>query len=407
MIRRHLDKICFSSDFGRQMRFVAGPRQVGKTTLAKSFLERQNMPKTYYNWDLRKTKDAYRKDPYFFETDVYDFTAHSPLWICLDEIHKMPKWKNILKDYFDKFEDHCRFIIAGSARLDWFRKSGDSLAGRYFLFRLFPLSLSELSGRSPLDVHEKMTSEEFIERKLSNVSYEMDLMEQLINFSGFPEPCIKSKSIYHRRWQRDMVDRLVQEDIRDLTRIIDVENVAAVMSLLPDRIGSLLSLNAIREDMNISYTAVKNCISALQLSYAIFLVPPYSSKISRAIKKEKKSYFFDWTRCRQESKRFENYIAVEMKSMVERWNDQGIGDFALYFVRTKDGKESDFLIVKNNIPWCLFEVKLKDGTIAKHHLKHAGLLGNIPVVQICLEDRVLKKSNNIHLRVSASRFFSN
>ena len=406
MIKRHLSKICFNPDFGRQMRFVAGPRQVGKTTLARSFLDQHSMPKTYYNWDIRKTRDAYRKDPYFFETSVYDFAGQAPLWICFDEIHKMPKWKNILKDYFDKFEDNCRFIITGSARLDWFRKSGDSLAGRYFLFRLFPFSLSELSGQSPLDVHEEMKAEEFIERKLSKVSYETDSLKQLLNFSGFPEPCIKAKSAFHRRWQRDMIDRLVREDIRDLTRIIDVENVAAVMSLLPERIGSLLSLNAIREDVGISYTAIKNCISALQLCYAIFLVPPYSSSIARAIKKENKCYFFDWTRCRHESKRFENYIAVEIKSMIERWNDQGVGDFELFFVRTKEGKESDFLIVKNQMPWCLFEVKLKDRAIEKHHLKHAMLLGNIPVVQICLEDRILKKSSNMLIRVSASRFFN-
>lgn len=406
MIKRHLGEICFNPDFGRQMRFVAGPRQVGKTTLARSYLDRLNMPKTYYNWDLRKIRDAYRKDPYFFETDVHDFSGQSPLWICFDEIHKMPKWKNILKDYFDKFEDHCRFIITGSARLDWFRRSGDSLAGRYFLFRLFPFSLSELSGNRPLDVYEGETAVEFIERKLSKVSYKTDLLEQLLKFSGFPEPCIKAKSAFHRRWQRDIVDRLVREEIRDLTRIIDVENVAAVMSLLPGRIGSLLSLNAIKEDVEISYTAVKNCISALQLTYALFLVPPYSAKIARAIRKEKKCYFFDWTRCPDESKRFENYIAVEIKSMIERWNDQGVGNFELFFVRTKDGKESDFLIVKNRRPWCLFEAKLKDGAIEKHHLKHAGLLKDIPVVQICLEDKVLKKSNNMLIRVSASRFFN-
>lgn len=406
MIKRHLNKVCFSQNFGRQMRFVAGPRQVGKTTLARSFLEQLKMSKMYYNWDLRKTRDAFRNDPYFFETFVYDYSGQGPLWICFDEIHKMPKWKNILKDYFDKFEQYCRFIVTGSARLDWFRRSGDSLAGRYFLFRLFPLSLSELSGEKPLKVKEDQSAEEFIERKLAKVSYKADMLEQLLRFSGFPEPCLKANSAFHRRWQRDMVDRLVREDVRDLTRIMDVENVATVMNLLPERVGSLLSLNAIREDMSISYTAVKNCISALQLSYAIFLVSPYSLKIARAIKKEKKCYFFDWTRCPDKSRRFENYIAVELKSMIEIWNDQGVGDYRLCFVRTKEGKETDFLVVKDQKPWCLFEAKLKDQMIENHHAKQAKLLGDIPVVQICYDNKILKKTGNKLFRISASRFFN-
>jgi len=406
MIERHLKETCFNPDFGRQMRFVAGPRQVGKTTLAKSFLSRSQMPKGYFNWDLRKIRDMYRNDPYFFETYLYDFEGEKPLWICFDEIHKMPKWKNILKDYFDRFEKECRFIVTGSARLDWFRRSGDSLAGRYFLFRLFPFSLAEISCRKPVAMDEGCSASEFIERKLSTPVYESDLLEQLLNYSGFPEPCSKAKSTFHRRWQRDIVDRLVREDIRDLTRIADVENVATVMSLLPERVGSPLSLNAIREDVGISYTAVKNCVSALQFAYALFLVPPYSAKISRAIKKEKKGYFFDWTRCPDMPKRFENYVAVELKSMIESWNDKGIGLYELFFIRTRDGKESDFLIAKDQKPWCLFEVKTKDGAIERHHIKHAGLLGAIPVVQICLEDRVLKKTDENGIRVSASRFFS-
>jgi len=406
MIERHLNTICFSPQFGRQMRFVTGPRQVGKTTLAKAYLEKRSMSKAYYNWDLRKIRDAYRQDPYFFETIVYDFAGQKPLWICFDEIHKMPRWKNILKDYFDRFEDHCRFIVTGSAHMDWFRKSGDSLAGRYFLFKLFPLTLSELSGKKPAEVTETLTAGEFIEKKLSKVSYETDLLGQLLTFSGFPEPCLKARTSFHRRWKRDIVDRLVREDIRDLTRIIEVENAATVINLLPERIGSLLSLNALKEDVGISYTAVKNCLSALELIYAVFLIPPYSQKIARAIKKERKCYFFDWTRCLNESSRFENYVAVELKSMIERWNDQGIGDYSLSYIRTKEGKESDFLIVKDQNPWCLFEAKLKDQPIEKHHYKHARLLGNIPVVQICFEENVVKKIDNQFYRTSASRFFS-
>jgi len=117
-------------------------------------------------------------------------------------------------------------------------------------------------------------------------------------------------------------------------------------------------------------------------------------------------YFFDWTRCRDKSRRFENYVAVELKGMVERWNDQGIGDYDICFVRTKEGKETDFLVVKDQKPWCLFEAKLKDQTTDNHHLKQAKALGGIPVVQICYDNKILKKAGNKIFRISASRFFN-
>jgi len=202
-----------------------------------------------------------------------------------------------------------------------------------------------------------------------------------------------------------MIERLIKEDIRDLTKIIEIENVETLIRLLPERIGSLLSVNALKEDIGISYTAVKNAISAMRLTYIIFLVPPYSDRISRSIKKEKKCYFFDWTLCKDPAKKFENYVALELKIMIELWNDEGISQFDLFFVRTKDGKETDFLITRENIPWCFFEVKIKDSAIASHHYKHSELLGNIPVVQITYQDKVLKKKDNFY-RISASRFFS-
>lgn len=407
MIRRHLERICFDEMFGRQMRFIAGPRQVGKTTLAKNFLKAGNLEKLYFNWDMREVRDKYRKDPYFFETLLYDSTAPGETaWICMDEIHKMREWKNILKDYFDKFENEGHFIITGSARLDWFKKSGDSLAGRYFLFKLFPLSLSEVVGREmeePVDGEEDAVS--FIKRKISNRKYHQGAMEELLEFSGFPEPLIKADTMFHRRWKNDMLERLVREDIRDLTKIIEVENIATIIQLLPDRVGSPLSVNGLKEDIGISYNAVKNAIRAMQLTYIIFLIPPFSYRVARAVKKEKKAYFYDWTRCTDKAARFENYIAVELNSMIELWNDRGIGEFNLNYVRTRDGKESDFLITREGKPWCLFEVKNRDRAIAAHHYKHSKALGDIPVVQLTGENNILKKNEDKYFRISASRFF--
>lgn len=407
MIKRHLGNTCFHQLFGRQMRFIAGPRQVGKTTLVKNFLTNKQLEKLYFNWDLRETRDKFKKDTYFFETPLYDSRTPKELpWVCHDEIHKMPQWKNILKDYFDKFEKDCHFVITGSARLDWFKKSGDSLAGRYFLFKLFPLCLSEAAGTNAPAISENEPAETFIEKRISTVRYEQEAMEQLLNFSGFPEPFTRANTRFHRRWEQDMVDRLIREDIRDLTKIMVTENIESLFDLIPERVGSPLSLNSLKEDLEVSYNAVKSAISAMRFIYIIFFVPPYSKTIARTLKKEKKCYFYDWTRCANVGSRFENYVAVELKTMVELWNDSGIGNFGLFYVRTKDKKETDFLITSDNIPWCFFEVKVKDRPLAAHHYEHSRTLGNIPVVQLTRENNILKKSEGLFYRISASRFFS-
>jgi predicted AAA+ superfamily ATPase len=406
MIKRHLENICFHDDFGRQMRFISGPRQVGKTTLARNFLAQKNARHLYFNWDLRQIRDKYIQDPYFFETDIYDFKApKGPAWICLDEIHKMPKWKNILKDYFDKFEKEARFVITGSARLDWFRRSGDALTGRYFTFRLHPLVLSELTGRPVPGIGPADPALVFIDKQISRSEYNQDLTDQLLDFSGFPEPLTKASARFFKRWQTDMVDQVIREDIRDLTRIPEVENIAVMIQLLPSRVGAPLSLNAVREDMNVSYTAVRSALRAMRLTFVVFLVPPFSRNVARALTKESKCYFMDWTRCENTAARFENYIAVELKSLLGLWNDSGIADFELTYVRTRDGRETDFLIVKNDQPWCLFEVKLRDGPVSGHHHRHAEALGGIPVVQLTHESKILKKTGSSVFRISASRFF--
>jgi len=407
MIKRHLDSICFGPSIGRQMRFVSGPRQSGKTTLARHFLSLNNSQDLYYNWDLREVRDTYKSDYSFFESRLRDIQSRGLLpWICFDEIHKMPNWKNILKGYYDKFENDCRFIVTGSARLDWFRRSGDSLAGRYFLFRLDPLTLSEVAGHAHLEPSPEEGALTFIERKLSRGSSEQALLDQLLSYSGFPEPFLKADETFYRRWQRDMVDYLTREDVRDLTRIMAVEHIATLMQIMPARVGSPLSLNALNEDVETSYTTIKNAISAMQLTYAVFLISPYHRRIARAVKKEKKAYFYDWGRSVDPAKRFENYVAVELKTMIDLWHDKGIGDFELMYVRTRDGKETDFLIMRNGQPWCLFEAKLQDDAIARHHFDQAAALGNVPFLQISGQDQVYKKQDSRFFRVSANRFFA-
>ena len=407
MLERHLERIVADPEIGRQMRFIAGPRQTGKTTLAQSILAMNRSENLYFNWDLREVRDRFKADFGFFETPLRDARSEGHLpWVCFDEIHKMPRWKDILKSYFDKHEAEARFLVTGSARLDWFRRSGDSLAGRYFLFHLSPLTLSEAVGSLLAEPESSEGAHEFMEKKTGLVKYEEEALSHLLNYSGFPEPFLKADAPFYRRWQRDMVDRLTREDVRDLTRILDVEHVATLVQILPDRVGSPLSLNALREDIGIGYSAVRSAVSALQLTYAFFLISPYSRNIARTVKKEKKGYFFDWGRCTDPAKRFENYVACELKALTDLWHDQGIGDFSLMYVRARDGKETDFLVTRNNEPWCLFEAKIEDGSIPKHHFAHAQALGDIPLIQVVQNGRVFRKEDRAAYRISASRLFA-
>ncbi|OGQ07869.1 MAG: hypothetical protein A3G32_09650 [Deltaproteobacteria bacterium RIFCSPLOWO2_12_FULL_40_28] len=397
--------IAFDPKFGRQMRFLAGPRQVGKTTLAKQILAENNSSALYYNWDRREIRNRYKTNPYFFAADAPS-AQKKKLWVCFDEIHKMPKWKNILKDFFDGYEDRFKFIVTGSARLDWFRKSGDSLAGRYFLFRMFPFTFYEITApQASSPVPPPASAKTFVEKQISNRHPHRDLLAQLLTFSGFPEPFTNANAQFHQHWQDDYLDRLVREDLRDLTRIHELENVATLVTLLKQRVGSPLSINSLREDLETSYTATRNYLEALKLCYIVFTLSPYTNKIQRAVKKEPKLYFFDYTHVLDPAARFENFLALELYALVHLWTDAGFGRFELRYVRSRDGKESDFLILKNQNPWLLAECKLSDGELDKHHLNHAHLLGKIPFIQITKQSDICRILSPTCFSVSAERFF--
>lgn len=323
------------------MRFIAGPRQAGKTTLAQQFLKENNQEKLYFNWDFRETRIVYQKDPEFYLRDLLNMTPAKTLWFCFDEIHKYPKWKDVLKEIYDKHSNTYRFIVTGSARLDLFRKSGDSLAGRFFLFKLFPLVLNEISIGNKPDEDLLNSGTDFINKRLCILKYQQEEMESLLKFSGFPDPFLAQKERFHKKWKNTYIDKLIYEDLREISRVVDLENISRLLFLLPEKTGSPFSLNSLRNDMLVSYNALKNYIFLLELAYVIFVVEPYSRNIARSLRKEKKLYYFDWTYIDNPAKRFENYVAVELKALVEMWNDFG-HDFELFYLRTKDGKESDF-----------------------------------------------------------------
>lgn len=409
MIERTLAQTVFSDHWGRQMRLILGPRQCGKTTLARRFLEAQGCGRFYYNWDQLALGVRLRRDPDFFISDLeLSPPAKSRTWVCFDELHKQGRWKRLLKGWFDQYEDRVRFIVTGSAALASHRRAGESLAGRFLAFHLHPLGLSEVAHRAqPAFSAPPEDAAHFVSRRIQESRFEPSALQALLALSGFPEPFLKSSESFFRRWSRAYGEAILKEDIKDIMQVQDLSAMAALLSLLPETVGSPLSLNSLREDMGpIHFNTAKNYLAALAAAYLVFELSVYSRSIRRSVRKEKKVYFFDWTRPRDEGARFENYVAVELLRLTALWNDAGLGSFGLSYVRQATGRETDFLIIREDKPWLLAEAKLQDQAIATHHFLHAEQLGRIPLVQLCRQENIAIKGKRGDFRVSASRFFS-
>ena len=234
-------------------------------------------------------------------------------------------------------------------------------------------------------------ADDIIRDKLQTPVYESDELATLLRFSGFPEPLVSGVDRFQARWKAAYIDTLVREDLREITQIKNLEKTANLMHLLPERISSPLSINALAGDINCSFATATNYLTALELGYLIFRLKPFHDKIARSIRKEQKAYFYDWTRAASEAGRFENYVAVELKSLIDAWEDNGFGDFELFYVRDRDGRETDFLICRDATPWLLVEAKLSHSSIDYHHKKNRQVLGDIPFIQIVREENIAEK----------------
>lgn len=404
MIARWLERLVLDPLWGHKMRLIGGPRQCGKTTLAKMLLRAKGSEKLYYNWDVPQVRDRYRSDSLFYRKDM---ASRKTAWACFDEIHKSPKWKNILKGIYDEDARRLTLLITGSARLIPSRRGGDSLAGRYLLFRLPPVLAGELLGRLPVFgvpadprnwLEKKIDSEESSEGRSA--------IDQLWKFGPFPEPLLKGNERFSRLWRRNYLDSVIKGDLRDLTRLHDLESVENLISMIPDRIGAPFSMNAVREDLDVAFGTVKNILRHLERLYVTFSLSPFTGNLKRPVKKEKKVYLFEWTSIEDPGARFENLIALELLGLTWLWQDSGGSDYGLFFVRTREGKETDFLITRNGKPWCLFECKFSPTNVAEHHLRFAKQFGQIPLVQVVRRHGHLRAKKRDVVEISAARLLA-
>lgn len=313
-------------DLAHKMVFVGGPRQVGKTTLAKQFLTGKA---GYLNWDIPEHREKILK---------HELPA-APLWV-FDEIHKYHRWRNFLKGVYDARSAKQKILVTGSARLDYYRFSGDSLQGRYHYLRMHPLSFAELKLK---------TSD--------------DLMP-LLQLGGFPEPYFAASEIESKRWSREYRTRLIREDLVQLERVQDLGSMELLALRLPELVGSPLSINGVREDLQVSHKAVATWLTILERLYAIFRIPPFRHSKIRAVKKEQKHYQFDWTLISDLSFRFENLVACALLKWVHFSQDTlGENDDLCYF-RDVEGREVDFVVTRNKKPTMLVECKWNDAPIS-------------------------------------------
>jgi predicted AAA+ superfamily ATPase len=306
-------------DLARKMVFVGGPRQVGKTTLCKSI---GGAGAGYLNFDDDEDRERIlqRKLP------------NTRTWI-FDEIHKYRRWRGYLKGLFDKYRDRRKILVSGSARLDLYRFGGDSLQGRYHYHRLHPLSCKELAIRTQKD------------------------LELLLRFGGFPEPFFAQSEVFSRRWSREYRTRLIREEVATLERVEDLSRLEMLMMALPERVGSPLSLNALREDLQVSHDAVRSWVNIFERLYAVFRIAPFGAPKLRAVKKEQKHYHFDWTLVAAKGPRFENMVASHLLKWCHFVEDTEGYDMELRYFRDDAGREVDFVVLQDRNPILFIEAK--------------------------------------------------
>ncbi len=339
------------SDLQEKMVFIGGPRQVGKTTLARHIGERQYPGYSYLNWDnIGNRKTILRA--------VFDPEAGL---VIFDEIHKYRNWKNYIKGQFDVYKDRFHILVTGSARLDLYRRGGDSLMGRYHYLRLHPLSVAELVGSMELVPL-------FGELSFSKSNETQSIVDRLLRFGGFPEPYFRGDARTLRRWHNQRMKKIVKEDIRDLESIRDLSSLQVLVFLLPERVGSPLSIRSLQEDLAVSYKTMAHWLDILERFYFHFRLSPYSIKGINALRKERKLYLWDWSQVSDDTARLENMVASHLLKFCHFLYDVHGYQAELSYLRDRDGHEVDFIVSVDRKPWFAVEVKSTDMTVSKQLL---------------------------------------
>jgi predicted AAA+ superfamily ATPase len=317
-------------DLKTKIVLLTGPRQCGKTTLAK----RLSPEFEYLNFDNLSHRLLIHRQ---------EWDRAKPL-IIFDELHKMDGWKRFLKGIYDVEGIPPALLVTGSAKLDVFRKVGDSLAGRFFKYSLHPFDVKELFPQLGKSAEE--------------------ILDTLLKYGNFPEPFLAGKETFYRRWQKHHSDLILRQDLVDLSAIHDIPKIELLIALLRQRVGTTISLSNLGRDLEKDPNTIKRWLQLLENLYVIFRVSPYCKNIARSLLKDSKYYFYDLGQVKDEGAQLENLVACALLKELNRIEDISGYSGNLYFLRTKDGKEIDFLTVVDHRPTHMIEVKKADTAIS-------------------------------------------
>jgi predicted AAA+ superfamily ATPase len=349
------------SDLEKKMVFLVGPRQVGKTYLALAIAGEYERA-VYLNYDNFADHEIIKEAAWLPESQL----------VILDELHKMPQWKNYLKGIYDTKPANLHILVTGSARLETFRQSGDSLAGRFFRHRLNPLSVKEIAKGNCLD--------------------------RLITRGGFPEPYLADDPLDAKRWRLQYIDGLIRGDILDFEKIHDFKAIQLTLNLLRQRVGSPISFTSLSRDVQCAPNTIKRYIEVLEALFIIFRVTPHHKNIARSILKEPKIYFYDSGMVMgDEGICFENTVAVSLLKHLNAVEDYEGRPANLHYLRTKDKKEVDFVMLTDGDTPRLIEVKLSENKISPS-LKYFHEKYDLPAIQLVKNLRQQRVSGEIQLR---------
>ena len=350
MSKRYLESYIASDLQEKKMVLLGGPRQVGKSYLTLDFLKPHSKEHpAYLNWDTARGKDCILSG---------QFPPKEKLWV-LDEIHKYPRWKNLLKGLYDQYSERHKILVTGSAKLDTFRKGGDSLVGRYHAWTLHPFSLGETHGKG-------------------------EDLARLLKFGGFPEPFLKQNEVFHRRWYRERISQVVRDDIRDLKNIRELALVEVLIETLHSRVGSLLSIQSLAEDLHLAFETVESWIQVLEKLFLVYRLRPWGLPHIRAVKKAGKLYFWDWSRLENMGTKFENLVASQLLKYCDFTQQSQGCTMELKFYRDTEKREVDFIVLKDKKPQWAVECKCGEREISVPLHKIKKRLPNIEAFQVHL-----------------------
>lgn len=343
------------------MVFLSGSRQVGKTTFAQGLIRNyvDNHP-AYLNWDSLGDREIILRGGW----------PNRERLIVFDEIHKFANWRTLIKGYYDKLKNTHQFLVTGSARLDYYRKSGDSLLGRYHYYRLHPLTFAEI-GNSGLD--------------------------ELLQFGGFPEPFLKQQATSLKRWHLQRRERISYADVRDLERVGEITRLELLAEALPSRVGSPLSRKNLAEDLRVDFKTIERWLAILENVYYCFRIAPYGAPRIKAVKKEQKLYLWDWSEHSEIGKRWENFVASHLLKYCHFVQDTTGDVMELRFLRDVSGREVDFVVLKNRKPEFAVECKAGEQEVSRN-IRYFSERTTIPkYYQVHTGKREYSFSDSIHV----------